>query len=195
MAAMTFPSLTPTVNFCTQCGHRVEHRIPSDDTRIRAVCPACNTIHYENPKCVVNTISMYDNKVLLCLRAIEPRAGFWTLPGGFLECGETLAEGAKRETWEEACARIDLIEPVYALVDIPHIGQIHVFFRSNIIEQADAPLFAAGEETLETRLFALNEIPWDQLAFNSVRFALQSYVADATKDQFSTLHHTLTPSL
>ncbi|MGL4767790.1 MAG: NUDIX hydrolase [Formosimonas sp.] len=180
--------------FCCQCGHAIEQRIPDGDKRLRAVCPACASIHYENPKCVVGTIPMYNNQVLLCLRAIEPRAGFWTLPGGFLECGETLSGGAQRETWEEACAQVTMIEPVYTIVDIPHISQIHVYFRAEILEQADAPLFAAGEETLATQLFALDEIPWDSIAFNSVRYTLQALIADLATGQFATRHHTLLPA-
>jgi ADP-ribose pyrophosphatase YjhB (NUDIX family) len=191
---MMHSSLTPTVHFCTQCGTAVEHRVPDDDSRIRAVCPACGCIHYDNPKCVVCTIPVYQNKILLCLREIEPRAGFWTLPGGFLECGETLLEGAQRETLEEACAAVKVHEPVYALVDIPHIAQIHVFFRAEILAQEDSELFGAGEETLESRLFALDEIPWDEIAFNSVRHALKIYIADAQLGQFNTSHHTLKPS-
>ena len=182
-------AMTPTINFCDQCGHAVEQIIPADDTRIRAVCPACATVHYQNPKCVVGTIPIYDNKVLLCLRDIEPRAGFWTLPAGFMECSETMSDGASRETWEEACARVELIEPVYALVDIPHISQIHVFFRANIVEQNGAPPFAAGQETAAVQLFALDEIPWDKIAFSSVRFALQSYINDVQTGQFLTHHH------
>jgi ADP-ribose pyrophosphatase YjhB (NUDIX family) len=183
--------MIPTINFCSDCGHAVEHRIPAGDTRIRAVCPACTTVHYQNPNCVVGTIPIYDNKVLLCLRSIEPRAGFWTLPAGFMECNETLSDGARRETWEEACAQVEMIEPVHALVDIAHISQVHVFFRANIIAQNKAPPFAAGEETSAVQLFDFDDIPWDKIAFNSVRYALQSYIADAKTGVFSTHHHAL----
>ena len=185
-------SLTPTTKFCSQCGVAVDHRIPADDSRLRAVCPACSTVHYDNPKCVVGTIPVLGDKILLCKRAIEPGRGLWTLPAGFMECGESLAQGAARETLEEACASVDLIEPVYSLVDIPHIGQIHIFFRAQLRDRD----FAAGHETLEVALFAHDEIPWHNIAFNSVRVALQSYIADAARGEFTTHHHvrTLTAS-
>jgi ADP-ribose pyrophosphatase YjhB (NUDIX family) len=181
---MTAHTLTPTVLFCTQCGTRVEHIIPPDDSRIRAVCPACHTIHYDNPKVVVGTIPVIGNQVLLCQRAIEPGLGLWTLPAGFMENSESLAQGAARETLEEACAPVELIEPVYSLVDIPYIGQIHVFFRANLLGE-----YAAGEETLAVKLFELNEIPWDEIAFNSVKMALHHYIADVGTGVFRTHHH------
>ena len=190
---MTEPhSLTPTIKFCSQCGSAIEYRIPPDDSRLRAVCTVCTTVHYDNPKCVVGTIPFLGDKILLCKRAIEPGYGMWTLPAGFMECGESLAQGAARETFEEACATVDLIEPVYSLVDIPHIGQIHIFFRAQLRDHD----FAAGHETLAVALFAHDEIPWQDLAFNSVRVTLQSFIADAERAEFTTHHHvrTLTSS-
>jgi ADP-ribose pyrophosphatase YjhB (NUDIX family) len=124
------------------------------------------------------------NQVLLCQRAIEPGLGLWTLPAGFMENGESLAQGAARETLEEACAPVELIEPVYSLVDIPHIGQIHVFFRANLLGE-----YGAGEETLAVKLFELNEIPWGDIAFNSVKMALSSYVTDFDAGIYKTHHY------
>jgi ADP-ribose pyrophosphatase YjhB (NUDIX family) len=159
------------MNFCSQCGQPVAIRIPAGDNRPRAVCTACNAIHYENPKVVVGCIPEHEGRVLLCRRAIEPRSGYWTMPAGFLEIGESLAEGAVRETWEEARARVD-IGTLLAVVDIVHAGQVHVFYSGRLAE----PGFAPGEESLETRLFHPAEIPWPDLAFASVRIALEHYV-------------------
>lgn len=186
-------SSTPTVLFCSQCGTRVEWRIPAGETRNRAVCPECNHIHYDNPKCIVGTIPVHQNKILLCQRAIEPGYGLWTLPAGFMECNETIAQGAQREALEEACAHTHLIEPIFALIDIPHIGQIHAFFRAELLELPNQPLFAVGEETMAVQLFAIDEIPWDDIAFNSVRWALKTYIHDFHTGTFHTHHHCLKP--
>jgi ADP-ribose pyrophosphatase YjhB (NUDIX family) len=185
---MSTHPLTPSVLFCSQCGTQTEHIIPADDSRLRAVCPACGMIHYDNPKIVVGTIPVINQQVLLCQRAIEPGSGMWTLPAGFMENGETMAQGAARETLEEACAAVELIEPVYCLVDIPHIGQIHVFFRAHL-----TGTFQAGHETLAVRLFDFADIPWDEIAFNSVKTALKSYIADTAHGEFATRHHTRHP--
>lgn len=160
------------MNFCSQCGQPVAIRIPDGDNRPRAVCGACGAIHYENPKVVVGCIPEHDGQILLCRRGIEPRSGYWTMPAGFLEIGESMAEGAIRETWEEARARVD-IGSLVAVVDIVHAGQVHVFYSGTLAE----PGFAPGEESLETRLFAPGDIPWGDLAFPSVRVALEHYVA------------------
>nr|WP_133619040.1 NUDIX hydrolase [Hydromonas duriensis] len=186
---MTIPYPSPpTVLFCSQCGTATEQRIPPDDSRLRAVCPVCQHIHYDNPKTVVGTIPVLGDKILLCKRGIEPGYAMWTLPAGFMECGEGLAQGAARETLEEALATVEVIEPVYSLVDIPHIGQTHVFFRANL-QEGD---FGAGHETLEVALFALDEIPWDDIAFNSVRITLQAFLADVARGEFVTRHHVRT---
>ena len=145
-------------------------------------------IHYDNPKIVVGTIPVINQQVLLCQRAIEPGSGMWTLPAGFMENGETMAQGAARETLEEACAAVELIEPVYCLVDIPHIGQIHDFYRAHL-----TGTFQAGHETLAVRLFDFADIPWDEIAFNSVKTALKSYIADTAHGEFTTRHHTRHP--
>jgi ADP-ribose pyrophosphatase YjhB (NUDIX family) len=184
----------PSALFCMQCGHKVSHKVPAGDHHVRAVCPQCATIHYDNPKCVVGTIAQFEGKILLCRRDIEPARGLWTLPAGFLECNETLAQGAWRETFEEACAQTDLIEPVYALIDIPHISQIHVFFRATLKENPHDAMFAAGEETQEARLFAIKDIPWDEVAFRSVRWALEAFIQDSAHGVFATRHHILAPT-
>ena len=113
------------IRFCRACGTAVAYRVPPDDNRERAICPACGMIHYENPLNVVGTVPVWGDRVLLCKRAIEPRYGLWTLPAGFMENGETVAAAALRETLEEACARIELGE-MYTLISVPHIHQVHV---------------------------------------------------------------------
>jgi ADP-ribose pyrophosphatase YjhB (NUDIX family) len=147
-------------------------RIPEGDNRDRIVCADCGYIAYENPKIVVGAVVVADDSVLLCRRAIEPRQGFWTLPAGFLELGETLQEGAARETWEEVQARIQ-IDGILGIFSISRIGQVHVMFRARFA--MSPPRFAAGAESLEVGLFAWNQIPWDRIAFPSVRWALDAW--------------------
>ncbi|GGG18413.1 NUDIX hydrolase [Caldovatus sediminis] len=155
---------------------RFVRRIPEGDNRERLTCPDCGFIAYENPKVVVGSVvAAEDGRVLLCRRAIEPRAGFWTLPAGYLEMGETAPEGARREAWEEAQARIAL-DGVLAVYSIARIGQVQVIFRARFAR----PGFAPGPESLETRLFAWEEIPWQQIAFPTVHWALRAWRATAT---------------
>jgi ADP-ribose pyrophosphatase YjhB (NUDIX family) len=130
-------------------------------------------IHYQNPKMVVGCIPEWEGKVLLCKRAIEPRRGLWTVPAGFMENGETTYQGALRETLEEANARVE-IESLYALYNIPHINQVYILFRARLLDLA----FSAGAETLEAVLFAERDIPWEQLAFATVRNTLTHYYSD-----------------
>jgi ADP-ribose pyrophosphatase YjhB (NUDIX family) len=148
---------------------RLVRRIPEGDDRERLVCPDCNFVAYENPKIVVGSIVAEGDRVLLCRRAIEPRAGFWTIPAGYMEMGETVAEGALREAWEEARARI-AIDGVLAVYSIARLGQVQVIFRARLAE----PGYQAGPESLEVRQFSWDEIPWDGIAFPSVRWALQA---------------------
>lgn len=163
-----------TIRYCRTCGSAVEYRIPDDgDTRERAVCPACHTIHYENPLNVVGTIPVLDGKVLLCKRNIEPRKGKWTLPAGFMELQETSAQGAARETVEEAGAQFTL-GPLFSLLNVPRVGQVHLFYRATLLSD----VFAPGYETMEARLFTEEEVPWDELAFRTVRETLLRYFAD-----------------
>jgi ADP-ribose pyrophosphatase YjhB (NUDIX family) len=148
-------------------------RVPQGDDRERLICPDCGHVDYQNPKVVVGSVVVFDGRVLLCRRAIEPRRGFWTLPAGYLELGETVAEGAVREAAEEACARI-AIDGILAVFSISRIGQVQVMFRARFAD-AGAPYFAPGVESLEVRLFAWDEIPWQEIAFPSVHWALAEW--------------------
>lgn len=169
-----------TIRYCRTCGSAVEYRIPDDgDTRERAVCPACHTNHYENPLNVVGTIPVLDGKVLLCKRNIEPRKGKWTLPAGFMELQETSAQGAARETVEEAGAQFTL-GPLFSLLNVPRVGQVHLFYRATLLSD----VFAPGYETMEARLFTEEEVPWDELAFRTVRETLLRYFADRRTGAF-----------
>ena len=159
------------MNYCSACGQPVTTIVPAGDNRPRTVCTVCHTIHYVNPKIVAGCVPEHQGRILLCRRAIEPRLGFWTVPAGFLELGETLSEAAIRETWEEALARVEL-GPLFSVVDVVHAGQVHVFFRGRLL----GPNFGAGAETLETRLFRPDEIPWPELAFPSIRIALKQHL-------------------
>lgn len=161
------------MNFCSNCGQPVSTSIPAGDNRPRSVCAACSAVHYVNPKLVVGCVPEHDGLILLCRRAIEPRLGFWTVPAGFMEIGETLADAARRETWEEALARVELGR-LFSVVDVVHAGQVHVFFTGRLATAE----FGAGSETLETRLFRPDEIPWSELAFQSIRIALEQYFED-----------------
>jgi ADP-ribose pyrophosphatase YjhB (NUDIX family) len=167
------------MNYCSQCGARVTLRVPEGDNLPRHVCDACGTIHYSNPRLIVGCIPEWDDRILLCRRAIEPRQGLWTVPAGFMENGETAQHGAARETLEEASARVE-IGALYALYSIPHINQVYALFRGRLLDGRYAP----GAETLETRLFAEDEIPWDQLAFATVRNTLQHYFGDRRRGSF-----------
>lgn len=167
------------MKFCSNCGAPVEYRIPEGDNLPRYLCPACGAIHYQNPRVVVGCIPERDGRILLCRRAIEPRRGFWTLPAGFLENGETTGQGAVRETLEEAEARVDLLA-LFSLINVPHINQIHMFYRARMLDGR----FAAGEETLEAALFHEHEIQWDQLAFPTVYQTLQHFFADRESGHF-----------
>ena len=167
------------MKFCSYCGNAVEFVIPAGDHLPRHVCPSCGTIHYQNPKMVVGCIPEWEDKVLLCRRAIDPKYGLWTLPAGFMENGETTAEGALRETWEEAGARVEL-GPLYTLFNLPHINQVYFMFRARLLDLDYKP----GIESLEVRLFAEHEIPWEQIAFRTVKSSLELYFQDRANDGF-----------
>jgi ADP-ribose pyrophosphatase YjhB (NUDIX family) len=172
-------SVTPPALYCSRCGHAIARRVPAGDSRSRDCCDDCGTIHYVNPRLVVGTIPVWEDRVLLCRRAIEPRLGLWTLPAGFLEVGESTVEGAARETLEEAGAQIEMGE-LFSMIDVPYIEQVHLFFRARLLDTD----FAAGEESLEVRLFAESEIPWHALAFRTVATTLRLYFADRAAGQF-----------
>ncbi|HET9391671.1 MAG TPA: NUDIX hydrolase [Steroidobacteraceae bacterium] len=161
------------MNFCNQCGAKVEFRIPPGDHLPRHICDACGTIHYLNPRLVVGCVPEYEGRILLCRRAIEPRRGFWTVPAGFMENGETLQQAASRESYEEALARVQ-IGSLLAIVHVLHAQQVHVFFRARMTE----PTYGAGAESLETVLVEPEDIPWPDIAFPSVDFALHRYLED-----------------
>jgi len=167
------------IKHCRECGSQVLYQIPADDNRERATCTACATIHYENPLNVVGTVPIWEDQVLLCRRNIEPRHGFWTLPAGFMELGETLAEGAVRETIEEAGAHIEL-EGLFSILNVVKVGQVHVFYRAALLDT----VFDPGPETIEARLFRQQDIPWHELAFRTVRVTLERYFEDRARGQF-----------
>ena len=148
-------------------------QIPDGDTHERDVCVRCGYVAYENPKIVVGAVVAHEGMVLLCRRSIEPRAGFWTLPAGFLEAHEQPEEGARREALEEAAARITL-EGLIGIYTVRRISQVQMFFRAHFDGPPD---FHAGEETLETKLFAWEDIPWEEIAFPSVIWTLQTWRA------------------
>jgi len=173
-------SFHPPIKHCRQCGAAVLYRLPDDgDTRQRAICTNCHTVHYENPLNVVGTVPVLGDKVLLCKRNIEPRKGKWTLPGGFMELDETTAQGAARETVEEAGAQFEM-GALFSLLNVPRVGQVHLFYRATLLNDQ----FNPGDETMEARLFAEEEIPWDELSFRTVRETLLRYFADRRTGQF-----------
>jgi ADP-ribose pyrophosphatase YjhB (NUDIX family) len=171
-----------TMNYCSSCGKQVSKRIPSDDSRERWVCDACGIVHYQNPKIVVGCVPEKDGRILLCKRAIEPRYGYWTIPAGFMELGESQAQGAARETLEEACAEVE-IGHLFASVDVVDAGQVHVFFTAKLLGD-----YAAGEESLDVAMYREDEIPWDDIAFHSGRYALQQYFADKGQNNGVHMH-------
>jgi ADP-ribose pyrophosphatase YjhB (NUDIX family) len=172
-----------TQKFCNQCGHATVRRIPPDDNRLRDVCEHCGAVHYQNPRNVVGVLPIWEDKILLCKRAIEPRHGKWTLPAGFMELGETTAQGAMRETQEEAGAQIEL-GPLYTIIDVPHAEQVHFFYLAKVLS---AELFP-GPESLEAAFFEPQDIPWSELAFRTVFTTLEHYLQDTKKNVFP-IHH------
>jgi len=175
------------MKFCSKCGNPVEQRVPEGDNRHRHVCPSCDTIHYINPNIVAGTVPVYGDRVLLCKRAIEPRLGYWTLPAGFMEMNETTTQAAIRETWEEAKARVE-IKGLYSMIDVPHIGQVHIFYRATILNGE----YGIGLESLDTRLFAESEIPWEEIAFSTVKYTLQQFFINRRENHFPVHIHDIT---
>jgi ADP-ribose pyrophosphatase YjhB (NUDIX family) len=171
-----------TIRFCSNCGHAVSRRIPESDQLPRAVCDSCGTVHYENPRVVVGCVPEWEGRILLCRRAIEPRRGYWTAPAGFLEIGESIHAAAARETAEEALAEVE-VGSLLSVVNVLHAAQVHVMFRARMRNAS----YGAGVESLETALLPEQEIPWDDIAFASIRFALERYLADR-RDQVERIH-------
>ena len=175
------------IRFCTHCGGSISRHAPPGDGRARAICESCGTIHYENPKLVVGCIPVWEDRILLCRRAIEPRYGFWTLPAGFMENGESTADGAARETVEEAGARVHDLQ-AFALIDVPYVHQVHLYFIAKLTDLA----FSSGDESLETKLYTESEIPWDDLSFRTVIETLKHFFADRARGTFGFHRETLT---
>ncbi|OXR50545.1 MULTISPECIES: NUDIX hydrolase [unclassified Pusillimonas] len=165
--------------FCSQCAAHITYLTPPDDNRLRAVCESCGAVHYQNPRNVVGVLPIWEDKILLCRRGIEPRYDKWTLPAGFMELGETTAQGAMRETQEEAGAQIEL-GPLYTVIDVPHAEQVHFFYLAHVL----SPELAPGPESLEARFFTEDEIPWPELAFRTVITTLEHYLEDKKRGHF-----------
>lgn len=160
------------MNFCSNCGHSpLEQSQPVGDNRARIICPSCAVVHYQNPKIVCGCLVIYEDKILLGKRGIEPRKGKWNVPAGFMENHETLKDGAVREVWEEVRAKVE-IQQLHTVYNILHRNQVYCLFLAKLT----SPVFEAAEETAEVRLFGLDEIPWDDLAFNSNVFSLEKYI-------------------
>jgi ADP-ribose pyrophosphatase YjhB (NUDIX family) len=176
------------MKYCSVCGASVELRIPPDDNRERHVCTSCGEIHYQNPKLIVGAIPVWQEQILLCRRAIEPRHGLWTLPAGFMENGETTTEAAIRETLEEANARIEIGDR-YSMYSLPYINQVHLLFRAKLLDLD----FSPGQESLEVKLVSEAEIPWDEIAFRPVRYSIEHYFAERSSGKFSFHIGELTP--
>ncbi len=168
------------MKYCPECAAPLEFVVPEGDDRSRYVCPACGTIHYQNPKIVTGTIPVHGDRILLCRRAIEPRYGLWTVPAGFMENAETVQAGALRETREEANARVRL-EGLHAVYNLPHINQVYMLFRGTLLDLD----FHPGHESLEVKLFDERDIPWDALAFPVVIEALKAYFDDRRQGRFA----------
>ena len=179
------------MNYCSHCGSaHLTQKIPTGDTFPRFVCEDCHTIHYQNPKIIAGCLPIWEDKILLCKRAIEPRYGLWTLPAGFMESNETVEQAAMRETWEEAKAKIDQLS-LYAVISLPRISQVYMMFRTCLQDLT----FAPGNESLDVHLFTQDEIPWDDLAFPVIRWTLTYYFQDRVTDQFPVHVSEITPFL
>ena len=176
------------MKFCSQCGSTVELRIPEGDNLPRFICSQCGAIHYQNPKIVTGCIPEWEDKILLCKRAIEPQHGYWTLPAGFMENNETTASAAQRETQEESNANVESVG-LYAMFDIPHISQVYLMFRARLLDLE----FAPGEESLEVDLFTEDEIPWEELAFPVIDETLKYYYQDRQRNRFDLRHGKIPP--
>ena len=167
------------MKFCANCGAAVVRRVPPGDSLLRDVCDACGSIHYANPKLVLGTIPEWEGRLLLCRRAIEPRYGYWTLPAGFMENGESTGEAAARETQEEAGARIEL-QDAFSMISVPYVNQVHVFYRARLLDLE----FKPGVESIEVALFEEARIPWKDIAFRTVGLTLKHWFSDRARGAF-----------
>ena len=174
------------MKFCPSCAAPVERRVPEGDHLPRFVCTRCGTIHYRNPRLIAGCVPEFEGRILICRRAIEPRRGYWTIPAGFMELGETLQEAAARECQEEALARAEIGGPC-AIVHVLHAEQVHFMFRATLAE----PSFGVGAESLEVELCGEQELPWGELAFRSVEFTLRRYFEDRAAGTNSLHFHTI----
>ncbi len=161
------------IKFCKYCGSGINYYVPEGDSIKRAVCRSCHYIDYENPKIIAGVLPVYENKILLCKRSIEPKRNKWTIPSGFLELNETVSQGALREAQEEAGISPD-IQNLYCLYNLPHIGQVYLLYLATLNEQKAVP----GHETTEVNFFSMDAIPWEDIAFSSVTFVLRHYISD-----------------
>ena len=175
-----------TLHYCTQCAHSLVRIIPPEDNRVRDVCLQCGSIHYKNPRNVVGVVPIWQDQILLCRRAIEPRYDTWTLPAGFMELRENSAEGALREADEEAGVQLEL-GPLFTLIDVPEASQVHIYYLAKVL----SPELNPGPESLEARFFSFDEIPWDNLSFNTVSSTIKHYLADHAKGEFSVHNYSL----
>lgn len=167
------------MKYCSSCGSKVELKVPQDDNFPRYCCTNCDAIHYQNPNIVTGTIPIMKDRILLCKRAIHPRPGMWTLPAGFLENGETLGQGAFRETLEETNTEVKMGN-LYAIFNIPQISQVYMLFFAEVLRED----FGETPESLEVKLFKEEEIPWQELAFPFVPIVLKNYFADRKVNKF-----------
>lgn len=167
------------MKFCSLCGGDLHRAVPPGDDRLRHVCLICGEVHYQNPKMIAGCIPVLGDRVLLCRRAIEPRYGTWTLPAGFMELGESLSEAAGREALEEANVEV-VMEELFTLFSLPHISQVYAFFLAKMVDET----FSPGTESLEVKLFLEEDIPWDELSFETVRRSLKLFFEDRRAGRF-----------
>ena len=172
--------------FCTQCGSKLSQIVPPEDNQVRDTCLECGAVHYRNPLVVVGSIPVYENKILLCKRAIEPRYDTWTFPAGFMELAEDSITGAKRETLEESGAEVE-IGNLFTVIDVPHANQVHIYYLAKAANEHLDP----GSESLEAAYFEIEDIPWDNLAFRSIQTTLEHYVRALKTGNFGPFNYTL----
>ena len=161
------------MKFCSQCGHTVSQLVPLGDSRLRYVCDHCQTVHYQNPNIVAGCVPVWGTQVLLCRRAIEPRLGYWTLPAGFMDSGETTEQAALREVWEESGVRAEIVSP-YSIFSVPKISEVYIIFRAIALEITGQ----SGPETMDYKFFAPEEIPWEQIYYPAIRQILERYILE-----------------